>query len=119
MIQLLIIYYVVLALSLIHISSVAVLSIGTRTDCFSTEIYDLLSELNKIKPVWIELGLQTIHRSTLDAMNTHTCVEDFIIVTDELRRRGIKVIAHLILGLPHETRGMMLESCLLYTSRCV
>ena len=90
--------------------SVAVLSIGTRTDCFSTEIYDLLSELNKIKPVWIELGLQTIHRSTLDAMNTHTCVEDFIIVTDELRRRGIKVIAHLILGLPHETRGMMLES---------
>ena len=90
--------------------SVAVLSIGTRTDCFSTEIYDLLSELNKIKPVWVELGLQTIHRSTLDAMNTHTCVEDFIIVTDELRRRGIKVIAHLILGLPHETRGMMLES---------
>ena len=90
--------------------SVAVLSIGTRTDCFSTEIYDLLSELNEIKPVWVELGLQTIHRSTLDAMNTHTCVDDFIIVTDELRRRGIKVIAHLILGLPHETRGMMLES---------
>ena len=78
-------------------SSVAVLSIGTRTDCFSAEIYDLLSELNSIKPVWIELGLQTIHRSTLDAMNTHTCVEDFIAVTDELRRRGIKVIAHLIL----------------------
>ena len=90
--------------------SVAVLSIGTRTDCFSTEIYDLLSELNEIKPVWVELGLQTIHRSTLDAMNTHTCVEDFIIVADELRRRGIKVIAHLILGLPNETRGMMLES---------
>ena len=90
--------------------SVAVLSIGTRTDCFSAEIYDLLSELNEIKPVWVELGLQTIHRSTLDAMNTHTCVDDFIIVTDELRRRGIKVIAHLILGLPHETRGMMLES---------
>ena len=86
------------------------LSIGTRTDCFSAEIYDLLSELNEIKPVWIELGLQTIHQCTLDAMNTHTCVEDFIIVTDELRRRGIKVIAHLILGLPNETRGMMLES---------
>ena len=90
--------------------SVAVLSIGTRTDCFSAEIYDLLSELNSIKPVWIELGLQTIHQCTLDAMNTHTCVKDFIAVTDELRRRGIKVIAHLILGLPHETRGMMLES---------
>ena len=73
-------------------------------------IFYLLSELNKIKPVWVELGLQTIHRSTLDAMNTHTCVKDFIAVTDELRRRGIKVIAHLILGLPHETRGMMLES---------
>ena len=56
--------------------SVAVLSIGTRTDCFSAEIYDLLSELNEIKPVWVELGLQTIHRSTLDAMNTHTCVDD-------------------------------------------
>jgi len=90
--------------------SVAVLSIGTRTDCFSAEIYDLLDELNQIKPVWIELGLQTIHQQTLDAMNTHTKVCDFTSVADELNARGIKVIAHLILGLPGETRDMMLQS---------
>lgn len=90
--------------------SVAVLSIGTRTDCFSPEIYDLLDELNHIKPVWIELGLQTVHQGTLDAMNTHTHVSDFSTVADELGRRGIKVIAHLILGLPGETQEMMLQS---------
>lgn len=90
--------------------SVCVLSIGTRTDCFSPEIYDLLEELNKIKPVWIELGLQSIHQSTLDAMNTHTKVCDFDKVIKELHSRGIKVIAHIILGLPGETKEMMLES---------
>lgn len=90
--------------------SVAVLSIGTRTDCFSPEIYDLLEELNRIKPIWIELGLQTIHQTTLDAMNTHTRVSDFDVVTTELHRRKIRVIAHLILGLPGETEAMMLES---------
>ena len=90
--------------------SIAVLSIGTRTDCFSPEIYDLLAELNRIKPVWIELGLQTIHQDTLDAMNTHTKVSDFTAVVNELNARGIKVIAHLILGLPGETRDMMTES---------
>lgn len=90
--------------------SVCALSIGTRTDCFSPEIYDLLEELNKIKPVWIELGLQTIHQSSLNAMNTHTRVSDFEKVTKELHSRGIKVIAHIILGLPGETKEMMLES---------
>ena len=90
--------------------SVCVLSIGTRTDCFNDEIYDLLSRLNNIKPVWIELGLQSIHQSTLDAMNTHTKVSDFTVVCNELNKRNIKVIAHLILGLPGETKEMMLES---------
>ena len=90
--------------------SVCVLSIGTRTDCFNDEIYDLLSRLNNIKPVWIELGLQSIHQSTLDAMNTHTKVSDFTVVCNELNKRSIKVIAHLILGLPGETKEMMLES---------
>ena len=76
--------------------SVCVLSIGTRTDCFNDEIYDLLSRLNNIKPVWIELGLQSIHQSTLDAMNTHTKVSDFTVVCNELNKRSIKVIAHQI-----------------------
>lgn len=90
--------------------SVAILSIATRTDCFSPEIYELLHELNQIKPVWIELGLQTIHQSSLDAMNTHTKADDFLPVVQKLSELGIKVIAHLILGLPGETKNMMLES---------
>lgn len=89
---------------------IVALSIGTRSDCLSTEILDLLAELNAIKPVWVELGLQTIHNDTLRAMNTHTTLEQFEFSLAELNKRGIAVIAHLILGLPGETRDMMLES---------
>lgn len=89
---------------------IAALSIGTRSDCLSPEIIDLLDELNRIKPVWIELGLQTIHDETLKAMNTHTSLLQFESALHELNAHGIDVIAHLILGLPGETREMMLES---------
>ena len=84
--------------------SVAVLSIGTRTDCFSTEIYDLLSELNKIKPVWIELGLQTIHRSTLDAMYIKQPFELFTLddycdfVVDCIERLPKDMVIHRMTG---------------------
>lgn len=89
---------------------ICALSIGTRTDCFSDEIYKLLDELNHIKPVWVELGLQTMHQKTLDAMNTKTRASDFSVVAKKLHALGIKVIAHLILGLPQETKQMMLDS---------
>ncbi|MBQ8627244.1 MAG: TIGR01212 family radical SAM protein, partial [Agathobacter sp.] len=83
------------------------LSIGTRSDCLSEEVLDLLAELSKIKPVWIELGLQTIHNKTLELMNTHTTVEQFDEAVTHLHARSIPVIAHVILGLPSETKEMM------------
>ena len=89
---------------------IVALSIGTRSDCLSEEILDLLEELSCIKPVWVELGLQTIHNDTLQRLNTHTTVEQFHTAVHQLTLRGIFVIAHVILGLPGESKEMMLET---------
>lgn len=89
---------------------VAILSIATRPDCLSDEVLDLLLELNQIKPVWIELGLQTIHPETLAFIRSGFALSDFDRAVTELHKRGIKVIVHLILGLPGETKEMMRAS---------
>lgn len=92
---------------------VAALSIGTRCDCLSEEVLNLLEELahHKFqKPIWIELGLQTIHNATHANLNTHTTVEQFDQAVAALHARGIPVIVHVILGLPGETKEMMLET---------
>ena len=89
---------------------IAVLSIATRPDCLPPEVLDLLSELNGIKPVWIELGLQTIHEKTVGYIRRgyETYVYDRAV--QELHERGIKVITHVILGLPGETKEDMKET---------
>lgn len=89
---------------------VVALSIGTRSDCLSPDILDLLEEINAIKPVWIELGLQTIHNDTHKRLNTHTTFETFTDAVTRLRQRNLTVIAHVILGLPQESRDMMLQT---------
>lgn len=89
---------------------IAALSIGTRSDCLPADVLTLLGELNRKKPVWVELGLQSIHNETLQQMNTHTTVEQFDHAVAALHERGIPVIAHIILGLPGETREMMLST---------
>lgn len=94
----------------LHEEDVVALSIGTRCDCLSEEIIDLLSRLNKIKPVWVELGLQTTHNATHQILNTHITLEMFDSAVARLHAAGITVIAHLILGLPGETKEMMLQS---------
>jgi len=86
------------------------LSIGTRSDCLSDEVLDLLKELSARKPIWIELGLQTIHASTHARLNTHTTVEQFDLSVQQLQACNIPVIAHVILGLPGETREMIKET---------
>lgn len=86
---------------------IVALSIGTRSDCLPEETIQLLSSLNSQKPVWIELGLQSIHTGTLAQMNTHTTVEQFDTAVTALSEKGISVIAHVILGLPGETKEMM------------
>ena len=89
---------------------IVALSIGTRSDCLSPDILDLLSSVSQTKPVWLELGMQTMHNETLDRMKTHTTVEQFDASVYALAERDIPVIAHVILGLPGETRDMMLAT---------
>lgn len=89
---------------------IVALSIATRCDCLSDEILDLLAELNQIKPVWIELGLQTIHQDTLRFIRSGFTLTQFDFAVNALSKRKIAVIVHLILGLPGETKDMMLES---------
>lgn len=89
---------------------IRVLSIATRPDCLLEEVLDLLEELNQIKPVWIELGLQTIHPDTARLIRRGYELDCFTDAKNRLRRRGLEVIVHVILGLPGENRTQMLET---------
>ena len=89
---------------------IAALSIATRCDCLPDETLDLLEELNRKKPVWIELGLQTMHDDTLRRIRSGFVRRQYEEAVFALSSRGIAVITHLILGLPGETRDMMRAS---------
>ena len=89
---------------------IAVLSIATRCDCLPDDVLALLAECNRIKPVWVELGLQTIHDETLDVIRSGFHYSQYESAVSALAELGIPVITHLILGLPGETREMMLAS---------
>jgi radical SAM protein (TIGR01212 family) len=89
---------------------VAILSIATRPDCLPPDIILLLKELNRIKPVWVELGLQTIHDSTAEFIRRGYPLSDFINAYKSLKEAGITVIAHVILGLPGESKNMIFET---------
>ncbi len=89
---------------------IAILSIATRPDCLSDDIIGVLSELNQTKPVWIELGLQTIHNETAELIRRGYPLSVYVNAAQRLKESGIKVITHLILGLPFETKKDMLES---------
>ncbi|MDO5416185.1 MAG: TIGR01212 family radical SAM protein [Lachnospiraceae bacterium] len=89
---------------------IAALSIGTRPDCLEPEKVRLLERLNRQKPVWVELGLQTIHPDTAAFIRRGydlSCFEDAV---TRLKAAGLTVIVHLILGLPGETKEQMLQS---------
>lgn len=89
---------------------VCALSIGTRPDCLPDDIIGLLAELNRIKPVWVELGLQTIHPDSAAFIRRGYRLEVFEDTLSRLRAHGLTVIVHVILGLPDETRDMMLDT---------
>ena len=89
---------------------IVALSIATRSDCLPAEVISLLAELNQIKPVWVEIGLQTIHQSTAAYIRRGYPLFDYDRAVSVLREIGVNVITHVILGLPGETRDMMLES---------
>lgn len=83
------------------------LSIATRPDCLPDDVLSLLAKLNRVKPVWVELGLQTIHQSTANYIRRGYSLDVFEKAVKDLKKIGITVIAHIILGLPYETKEMM------------
>lgn len=89
---------------------VAVLSIATRPDCLPEEVLTLLEQLNAIKPVWVELGLQTIHPETAKYIRRGYELEVYDQTVQRLRKKNIEVITHVILGLPGESREQMLQT---------
>lgn len=89
---------------------IVALSIATRPDCLGDDVIALLADLNKIKPVWVELGLQTCHEKTAEFIRrgySLSCFEDAV---KNLRQINISVIVHVILGLPGESFTDMLET---------
>ena len=86
------------------------MSIGTRPDCLPDEVIALLNELNSIKPVWIELGLQTIHEKTAEFINRGYNLDCFNNAVTRLNQANIDIIVHLILGLPGESIEDILQS---------
>ena len=89
---------------------IVAVSIGTRPDCITDEMYDLLEELNRIKPIWIELGLQTIHPESAASIRRGYDLPVYDECVDRLRRIGIETIVHVILGLPGESMEDMKET---------
>lgn len=85
------------------------LAIATRADCLSDEVLDLLSELNEKTFLWIELGMQSVNEETIGRINrgySHAVFDDAI---DRLKERGLKTLAHIIFGLPGESKKSMME----------
>ncbi|MBO4213395.1 MAG: TIGR01212 family radical SAM protein [Lachnospiraceae bacterium] len=87
---------------------VKVISIATRPDCLQSEVIELLSELNKKIPVWVELGLQTVKESTAEYIRRGYELSVYDEAVRRLKGIGVHVITHVILGLPDETREDML-----------
>ena len=89
---------------------IAILSVGTRPDCLPDEMISMLSELNRVKPVWVELGLQTAHDRTAERVNRCYPLSTFADAYRRLKAAGLTVIVHLIFGLPGENENDMLDS---------
>ena len=99
-----------LYLPVVHHPDVAVLDIATRPDCLSSEVLAVLAELAKVKPLWVELGLQTIHPHTADFIRRGYDLPVFDEAVKNLHAIGAEVIVHQIIGLPHETEEQIYET---------
>ena len=86
------------------------LAIGTRPDCLGEDVVSLLAELNRIKPVSVELGLQTIHEETARYIRRGYDTAVYVDAVRRLKAAGLEVVTHIILGLPGETMDMMMET---------
>ena len=86
------------------------LSIATRPDCLPDEVIELIGRLNKVKPVWVELGLQTVNEKTAEYIRRGYPLSVYDEAVGKLRNIGVEVITHVILGLPGETREDILKT---------
>lgn len=86
------------------------LAVGTRPDCLGEDVIALLAEINRIKPVSVELGLQTVHENTVNYIRRGYPTEVYFDAVRRLKAAGIEAVTHIILGLPGETAEMMLET---------
>lgn len=89
---------------------VCALSIATRPDCLGKEVIDLLDKLRIVKPVFVELGLQTSNDSTADIINRGYKTQVYFDAVKDLKKVGINVITHVIVGLPNETEADILST---------
>ena len=89
---------------------VVALSIATRPDCLGPEVLELLAHLHEKKPVWVELGLQTIHPSSAQYIRRGYALSVYDQAVRDLKAAGLEVITHVILGLPGESRQDMVET---------
>ncbi len=96
---------------------IAVLDIATRPDCLEPEKLELISELVKIKPVWVELGLQSANNKTAALINRGYANEVYEQAVKNLHIAGAEVITHMIIGLPHEKQPNMLDTAR-YIAKC-
>lgn len=96
--------------SVAQLPDIAALSIGTRPDCLGGSVIELLAEINAVKPVMIELGLQTVHETTAAYIRRGYRLEVFDSAVTRLKEAGIEVIVHMIIGLPGESYEMIFET---------
>jgi len=89
---------------------IEILSIATRPDCLGPEVLQMLERLRRVKPVWVELGLQTIHEPTARRIQRGYELPVFEEAYRNLKALGIPVIVHVILGLPGETKEAMRQT---------
>ena len=94
----------------IESDEIVALSVATRPDCLGSDVLALLDEINKIKPVFVELGLQTIHGKTAEYIRRGYPLKVYDEAVKNLHKIGVNVVTHLIIGLPGETKEDMLES---------
>lgn len=95
---------------ILKIPNVVGLNIATRSDAISYECYEYLEELNKRTDLIIELGLQSIHEKTLKLINRGHDLNNFVECVNRLKEKNIKVVVHIINGLPNETEEDMIET---------
>lgn len=94
----------------INHKDIVALSVATRPDCLDSDVLALLQELNGIKPVFVELGLQTIHQKTADYIRRGYTLDVYDRAVADLKKIGVNIVVHVIIGLPGETKEDMLQT---------